>query len=76
MKDNTDHGVLERRPVPEHRPFQRDEIIFLIGHRYVTVACETWFLAVIRRTSCDVLSETGSVSVLCIAHLDWGPRQT
>ncbi len=29
MKDNTDYGVLERRPVPEHGPVQRDEIIFL-----------------------------------------------
>jgi hypothetical protein len=29
MKDNTDYGVLERRPVPERGPVQRDEIIFL-----------------------------------------------
>jgi hypothetical protein len=29
MKDNTDYGVLERRPVAEHGPVQRDEIIFL-----------------------------------------------
>jgi len=29
MKDNADYGVLERRPVPEHGPVQRDEIIFL-----------------------------------------------
>ena len=29
MKDNTDYGVVERRPVPEHGPVQRDEIIFL-----------------------------------------------
>jgi hypothetical protein len=29
MKDNADYGVLERRPVPERSPVQRDEIIFL-----------------------------------------------
>jgi len=29
MKDNSDYGVLERRPVPERGPVQRDEIIFL-----------------------------------------------
>ena len=29
MKDNADYGVLERRPVPERGPVQRDEIIFL-----------------------------------------------
>jgi len=29
MKDNADYGVVERRPVPEHGPVQRDEIIFL-----------------------------------------------
>ena len=29
MKDNTDYGVLERRPIPERGPVQRDEIIFL-----------------------------------------------
>jgi Transposase DDE domain/Domain of unknown function (DUF4372) len=29
MKDNADYGVLERRPVSEHGPVQRDEIIFL-----------------------------------------------
>lgn len=29
MKDNTDCGVLERQPVPERGPVQRDEIIFL-----------------------------------------------
>jgi hypothetical protein len=29
MKDNTDYGVLERRPVPERGPIRRDEIIFL-----------------------------------------------
>jgi hypothetical protein len=29
IKDNTDYGVLERRPVPESGPVQRDEIIFL-----------------------------------------------
>lgn len=29
MKDNTDYGVLERRPIPERGPLQRDEIIFL-----------------------------------------------
>jgi IS4 transposase len=29
MKDNTDYGVVERRPVPERGPVQRDEIIFL-----------------------------------------------
>jgi Transposase DDE domain/Domain of unknown function (DUF4372) len=29
MKDNADYGVLERRPVAEHGPIQRDEIIFL-----------------------------------------------
>ena len=29
MKDNADYGVVERRPVPERGPVQRDEIIFL-----------------------------------------------
>ena len=29
MKDNADYGVLERRPVPERGPVQRDEIVFL-----------------------------------------------
>jgi hypothetical protein len=29
MKDNTDYGVLERRPVPQRGPVQRDEIVFL-----------------------------------------------
>ena len=29
MKDNTDYSVLERRPVPERGPVQRDEIVFL-----------------------------------------------
>jgi hypothetical protein len=29
LKDNADYGVLERRPVPERGPVQRDEIIFL-----------------------------------------------
>lgn len=29
MKDNTDYDVVERRPVPERGPVQRDEIIFL-----------------------------------------------
>ena len=29
MKENTDYGVLERRPVPERGSVQRDEIIFL-----------------------------------------------
>ena len=29
IKDNADYGVLERRPVPERGPVQRDEIIFL-----------------------------------------------
>ncbi len=29
MKDNADYGVLERRPVPERGPVQRDQIIFL-----------------------------------------------
>ncbi len=29
MKENTDYGVLERRPVPERGGVQRDEIIFL-----------------------------------------------
>jgi len=29
LKDNADYGVVERRPVPEHGPVQRDEIIFL-----------------------------------------------
>jgi len=29
MKDNTDYGVLERRPVPERGPVQCDEIVFL-----------------------------------------------
>ena len=29
MKDHADYGVLERRPVPEHGPVRRDEIIFL-----------------------------------------------
>jgi hypothetical protein len=29
MKDNTDYGVVERRPVPEHGPVRRDEIVFL-----------------------------------------------
>jgi hypothetical protein len=29
MKDNTDYGVVERRPVPERGPVQRDEIVFL-----------------------------------------------
>jgi IS4 transposase len=29
MKDNADYGVLERRPLPERGPVQRDEIIFL-----------------------------------------------
>jgi len=28
-KDNTDYGVVERRPVPERSPLERDEIIFL-----------------------------------------------
>jgi hypothetical protein len=29
LKDNADYGVVERRPVPERGPVQRDEIIFL-----------------------------------------------
>jgi Transposase DDE domain/Domain of unknown function (DUF4372) len=29
MKHNADYGVVERRPVPERGPVQRDEIIFL-----------------------------------------------
>ena len=29
MKDNADYGVVERRPLPERGPVQRDEIIFL-----------------------------------------------
>ncbi len=29
MKDNTDYGVVERRPIPERGSVQRDEIIFL-----------------------------------------------
>jgi hypothetical protein len=29
MKDNADYGIVERRPVPERGPVQRDEIIFL-----------------------------------------------
>jgi transposase len=29
MKENADYGVVERRPVPERGPVQRDEIIFL-----------------------------------------------
>ena len=29
MKDNADYGVVERRPVPQRSPVQRDEIIFL-----------------------------------------------
>jgi hypothetical protein len=29
MKDNADYGVVERRPVPQRGPVQRDEIIFL-----------------------------------------------
>jgi Transposase DDE domain/Domain of unknown function (DUF4372) len=29
LKDNADYGVVERRPVPEHSPVRRDEIIFL-----------------------------------------------
>jgi IS4 transposase len=29
LKDNTDYGVLERRPVPQRGCVQRDEIIFL-----------------------------------------------
>ena len=29
MKESTDYGVVERRPVPERGPVQRDEIIFL-----------------------------------------------
>ncbi len=29
MKDNADYGVVERHPVPERGPVQRDEIIFL-----------------------------------------------
>ena len=29
MKNNADYGVVERRPVPERGPVQRDEIIFL-----------------------------------------------
>jgi IS4 transposase len=29
MKENADYGVLERRPVPERSPVQRDEIVFL-----------------------------------------------
>jgi len=29
MKDNADYDVVERRPVPERGPVQRDEIIFL-----------------------------------------------
>ena len=29
MKDNTDYGVLERRPVPERGAVRRDEIVFL-----------------------------------------------
>jgi len=30
MKDNTDYGVVERRPLPERGPVQRDEIIFTL----------------------------------------------
>jgi len=29
LKDNADYGVVERRPVPQRGPVQRDEIIFL-----------------------------------------------
>ncbi len=29
MKDNTDYGVPERRPVPERGLVQHDEIVFL-----------------------------------------------
>jgi hypothetical protein len=29
MKDNTDSGVVERRPLPERGPVRRDEVIFL-----------------------------------------------
>ncbi len=29
MKDNTDYGVVERRPLPARGPVRRDEIIFL-----------------------------------------------
>jgi hypothetical protein len=48
LKDNADYGVVERRPVPERGPVQRDEIIFLYklarqgGHDLFLRRIEVW----------------------------------